>query len=203
MTENYTNSIKIEAFSKGLDYPTYRSLIKSLLSENKTTGSNHSEAMLAYTKMNEQRMNRWDKKITLEAELSNEIAELHKLNFLVITEAWCGDAAQNIPFIAKLAAENSKIDLRFVLRDEHPDLMDQYLTNGAKSIPILVMMDENFNDLARWGPRPEPVQHMVMEAKEKPNLDQPKFIESIHKWYAVDKNQTISNEFKKLLKSIK
>jgi len=203
MTEKYTNSIKIETFSKGLDYPTYRSLIKSLLSENKTTGSNHSEAMIAYTKMNEQRMNRWDKKINLEAELSNEIAELTRTNWLVISEAWCGDAAQNIPFIAKLAAENSTIDLRFILRDEHPEIMDQYLTNGAKSIPILVMMDENFNDLATWGPRPEPVQKMVMEAKEKPNLDQPKFIESIHKWYAIDKNKTISNEFKKLLKSIR
>jgi len=203
MTEKYTNSIKIETFSKGLDYPTYRSLIKSLLSENKTTGSNHSEAMIAYTKMNEQRMNRWDKKINLEAELSNEIAELTRTNWLVISEAWCGDAAQNIPFIAKLAAENSTIDLRFIRRDEQPEIMDQYLTNGAKSIPILVMMDENFNDLATWGPRPEPVQKMVMEAKEKPNLDQPKFIESIHKWYAIDKNKTISNEFKKLLKSIR
>jgi len=148
-------------------------------------------------------MNRWDKKINLEAELSNEIAELTRTNWLVISEAWCGDAAQNIPFIAKLAAENSTIDLRFILRDEHPEIMDQYLTNGAKSIPILVMMDENFNDLATWGPRPEPVQKMVMEAKEKPNLDQPKFIESIHKWYAIDKNKTISNEFKKLLKSIR
>ena len=203
MTENYTNSIKIEAFSNGIDYPTYRNLIKSLLAENKTTGTNHSEAMIAYTKMNDQRMIRWDKKINLEAELSAEVVELPKMNWLVITEAWCGDAAQNIPFIAKLASENSNIDLRFIMRDEHPEIMDQYLTNGARSIPILVIMDENFNDIVIWGPRPEPVQNMVMEAKEKPVLDQPKFIESIHKWYAADKNQTISNEFKQLLKNIK
>ncbi len=203
MTENYTNSIKIEAFSNGIDYPTYRNLIKSLLAENKTTGTNHSEAMIAYTKMNDQRMIRWDKKINLEAELSAEVVELPKMNWLVITEAWCGDAAQNIPFIAKLASENSNIDLRFIMRDEHPEIMDQYLTNGARSIPILVIMDENFNDIVIWGPRPEPVQNMVMEAKEKPDLDQPKFIESIHKWYAADKNQTISNEFKQLLKNIK
>ncbi len=203
MSENITQSKKVEAFSKGIDYSTYRSQIKSLLTENKTTGSNHSEAMIAYTKMNDQRMSRWDKKINLDSELSKAISELPKMNWMVITEAWCGDAAQNIPFIAKLASENPKIDLRFIMRDEHPEVMDGYLTNGARSIPILVMTDENFNDLAIWGPRPAPVQKMVMEAKEKPDLDQPKFIESIHKWYAVDKNQTISNEFKQLLKTIK
>jgi hypothetical protein len=203
MSENITQSKKVEAFSKGIDYSTYRSLIKSLLTENKTTGSNHSEVMIAYTKMNDQRMSRWDKKINLDSELSKAISELPKMNWMVITEAWCGDAAQNIPFIAKLASENPKIDLRFIMRDEHPEVMDEYLTNGARSIPILVMTDENFNDLAIWGPRPAPVQKMVMEAKEKPDLDQPKFIESIHKWYAVDKNQTISNEFKQLLKTIK
>lgn len=194
-------SLKVDAFSKGLDYTSYRSLIKSLLAENKTTGTNHSEAMIAYTKMNDQRMNRWDKKISIDPNLASTIKSLHKLKWLVITEAWCGDAAQNIPFIAKLASENPNIDLRFIMRDEHPEIMDQYLTNGARSIPILVMMDENFNDLATWGPRPEPVQKMVMEAKEKPDLDQPKFIESIHKWYAVDKNQTITQEFTQIIKN--
>ncbi|WP_375581144.1 thioredoxin family protein [Marivirga tractuosa] len=203
MTEISIDSTKINAFSKGLDYPSYRNLIKSLLGENKTTGSNHSEAMINYTFMNDRRMDRWDKKINLDDELLKLINSIPKMNWLVITEAWCGDAAQNIPFIAKLANENSTIDLKFIMRDEHPELMDQYLTNGARSIPILIMMDENFNDIATWGPRPEPVQNMVMEAKEKPDLDQPKFIESIHKWYAVDKNQTISQEFKQLIKNIK
>ncbi|WP_296618455.1 thioredoxin family protein [Marivirga sp.] len=202
MIEESIATLKIDAFSKGLDYPSYRSLIKSLLAENKTTGTNHSEAMIAYTLMNDKRMNRWDKKINLDSDLANNIKSLPKLNWLVITEAWCGDAAQNIPFLAKMANENPEIDLRFIMRDEHPEIMDQYLTNGARSIPILVIMDENFNDLAFWGPRPEPVQNMVMEAKENPNMDKAKFIESIHKWYAVDKNQTISQEFTQLIKNI-
>ncbi|MGM0579129.1 MAG: thioredoxin family protein [Bacteroidota bacterium] len=202
MTENSSNSIKIDAFSKGFDYPSYRNLIKSLLEENKTTGTNHSEAMIAYTMMNDKRMNRWDKKIKLEPTLANDVNKLPKMNCLVITEAWCGDAAQNIPFIAKLVSENPNIDLRLIMRDEHPEIMDKYLTNGARSIPILVLMDENFHDIAVWGPRPEPVQKMVMETKEKPDLDQPKFIESIHKWYAVDKNQTITQEFKQIIKNI-
>lgn len=202
MIEKTKSSIKVSAFSKGLDYPSYRSLIKSLLSENMTTGTNHSEAMIAYTKMNDQRMNRWDKKITLDNNLITKVKSLPKMKWLVITEAWCGDAAQNIPFLAKIAKENSNIELRFIMRDEHPELMDQYLTNGARSIPILIIMDEDFNDIASWGPRPKPVQSMVMEAKKQPNLDQAKFIESIHKWYSVDKNQTISQEFNQIITNI-
>ena len=193
---------KSKAFDKAIDYPTYRNLIKSLLADNKTTGANHSEAMINYTFMNDRRMDRWDKKITLDPELVNDIKGMPKMKWLVITEAWCGDAAQNIPFVAKLAHENPNIDLRFIMRDENLEIMDQYLTNGAKSIPVVILLDEDFNDLAKWGPRPAPVQKMVMEAKEKPDLDQPKFIESIHKWYSVDKNQTISTEFTQLLKTL-
>ncbi|HET8861287.1 thioredoxin family protein [Marivirga sp.] len=200
---NSTKTLKSEAFANAIDYPTYRSLIKSLLKEQKTTGSNHSEFMVAYTLMNDKRMDRWDKKIVLDAELSEKIKSLSKMKWLVITEGWCGDAAQNIPFLAKLANENTAIDLRFILRDEHPQVMDQYLTNDARSIPILILMDENFNDLATWGPRPEAVQNMVMEAKKNPDLDQNTFIESIHKWYSVDKNKTISQEFYELLNKIK
>ncbi|MGJ3235639.1 thioredoxin family protein [Marivirga sp.] len=201
MLEN-TTSKKSEIFNKAIDYPAYRNLIKSLLAENKTTGPNHSEAMINYTFMNDRRMDRWDKKIVVNPDLIEKVKELPKMNWMVITEAWCGDAAQNIPFIAKLAKDNPNIDLRFIMRDENPDIMDNYLTNGARSIPILIMMDQDFNDLAVWGPRPEPVQKMIMEAKNKPDLDQSKFIESIHKWYAVDKNQTITQEFKLLIKTI-
>lgn len=201
MLEN-TTSKKSEIFNKAIDYPAYRNLIKSLLAENKTTGPNHSEAMINYTFMNDRRMDRWDKKIVVDPDLIEKVKGLPKMNWMVITEAWCGDAAQNIPFIAKLAKDNPNMDLRFIMRDENPDIMDDYLTNGARSIPILILMDQDFNDLAVWGPRPEPVQKMVMEAKNKPDLDQSKFIESIHKWYAVDKNQTITQEFKALIKTI-
>jgi hypothetical protein len=197
-----TTTLKSEAFDKAIDYPSYRNFIKSLLAEKKTTGLNHSEAMINYTSMNDKRMDRWDKKIILDPTLSKTVKSLPKMNWIVITEAWCGDAAQNIPFIAKVAHENSDIDLRFIMRDENPTIMDQYLTNSARSIPILILMDENFNDLATWGPRPQEVQQMVMNAKKEPDLDQAKFIEKVHKWYAVDKNQSISQEFNQLLQTL-
>ncbi|WP_340153354.1 thioredoxin family protein [uncultured Marivirga sp.] len=197
-----STSKKVEAFKKAIDYASYRNLIKSLLAENQTTGDNHSEAMINYTFMNDRRMDRWDKKIDLDADLVNIMKGLPPMKWMVITEAWCGDAAQNIPFLAKLAKENQNIDLRFIMRDANLEIMDQYLTNGARSIPILIVMDQDFNDLATWGPRPTPVQNMVIDAKKKTDLDQTAFIESIHKWYAVNKNQTIAEEFKEIIKKI-
>lgn len=184
------------------DYPGYRAMIKLLLQERKTTGSNQSDEMVAYTKMNDQRMNRWDKTLKVNEELTELIKQLPPMQWLVITEAWCGDAAQNIPFIAKIADLNEQINLRLVLRDEHPEVMDAYLTNGARSIPILIMMNENLEEIAKWGPRPAPVQKMIMESKEKPSLDKLAFIEEIHKWYADDKMQTIQKEFTNLLKNL-
>jgi hypothetical protein len=201
MNSESTSSISV-SFNHGIDYPTYRDLIKSLLEVGKTTGENHSDAMIAYTKMNDTRMDRWDKKVKLDYGLIQKIKSMEPMKWLIITEGWCGDAAQNIPFIAKLANENPDIDLKLILRDEHPTVMDQYLTNGARSIPVLVMMDENFKELGKWGPRPAPVQDKVMEAKKNPDLDQMAFIESNHKWYASDKNQTIAKEFDQILNQV-
>lgn len=192
--------IDLDLINGAFDYPSYREMIKLLLKERKTTGSNHSDEMVAYTKINDTRMNRWDKTLQLSEEISLLTKALPTMHWLIITEAWCGDAAQNIPFIAKLASLNDNINLKLILRDQHPAVMDNYLTNGARSIPILIMLDENLNEKAIWGPRPAPVQEMVMNAKKKPSLDQHEFIESIHKWYADDKMKTIQAEFELILK---
>jgi hypothetical protein len=194
--------IDIDLLKGALDYPSYREMIKLLLKERKTTGDNQSDEMVAYTKMNDQRMNRWDKTLQINDEMIKLVGSLPTMHWVIITEAWCGDAAQNIPFIAKIASLNENISLKLILRDQHPEVMDNFLTNGARSIPILVMLDEHLKEKAIWGPRPAPVQEMVTEAKTKPSLDQHQFIESIHKWYADNKMKTIESEFKILLKKI-
>ena len=55
------------------------------------------------------------------------------------------------------------LELRIVLRDEHPEVMDRYLTNGSRSIPIVIALDEEFRELGHWGPRPRELQAWVME----------------------------------------
>src|SRR5690606_5194441 len=116
-----------------LTYNQYRSLITDLLAQGKTTGQNHSEAMLDYTRMNVRRMERWDKTALVSAELQEKIAKINTpQTWLVLTEAWCGDAAQSIPFMVKAASHSPLVDIRFILRDEHPRVMDGYLTHGGR-----------------------------------------------------------------------
>jgi hypothetical protein len=144
-------------------YREYRDLIDALLAENRTTGSNHSEAMLHYTRMSAVRMKRLDKTIRLLPEAQETLRSATKpLHWLVLTEAWCGDAGQSIPVMAALAGQHPAMDLRLILRDEHPDIIDAFRTKGGRSIPKLLLMDPGTLEVrATWGPRPEELQRKV------------------------------------------
>ncbi len=192
-----------ELFEKGYSYEEYRALINKLYESGKTTGTDHSEAMLDYTKMNIQRMNRLDKTIEINEEIRTDLATIpDQLNWLVLTEAWCGDAAQNIPILSKMANASSKIHLRFLLRDENLEVMDQYLTNGGRAIPKLIILDQYFNEIASWGPRPSEVQNMVLENKRTANLPYSEFAKVVQKWYAKDKGETLQREMMEILQRI-
>ena len=70
---------------------------------------------------------------------------------LAITEDWCGTALGSLPFVLKLAEATPRIELRIFLRDENPDIMDQYLKGGVyRSIPVYVFFDEHMNELAHF-----------------------------------------------------
>jgi hypothetical protein len=103
---------------------------------------------------------------------------------------------ENIPIIMKLAAENPLIQVHFLLRDENLHLMDQYLTNGGRSIPKLIALDTNtLEELFNWGPRPAAAQDLFLELKSQ-GLD---YAEPIHAWYAKDKGQHAQKEIIDLL----
>jgi hypothetical protein len=182
-------------------YESYLQLIQRLLAEGKTTGPNQSEELTFYTQLNLKRMQRLDKTIKLTAELEEAIHNWKTpIVWLVITEAWCGDAAQNIPFLNKIAEANPQISLALVLRDEHPALMDAYLTNGTRSIPKLVCLSaDNYHEIGTWGPRPQTAQALIMDLKKELNLSKEEYIERVHAWYAKDKTMSMQNEFVHLL----
>ena len=189
-----------EIFSgQGMDYLTYRALVDQLLLEGKST----SEASydLHYTKMNVQRMTRVDKTATLTEELTAAIDSLKaNYKFLVITEGWCGDAAQIVPVFNKIAtASLGKIDLKFVLRDKNLPLIDAHLTNGGRAIPVLIVLNESADHvLATWAPRPQVLQELLKEWK-KETTEMPILAEKLHGWYAKDKTQSTQAELKVLL----
>ena len=111
---------------------------------------------------------------------------------LVIAEDWCGDASSTVPVLAKLAANTPGVELRIILRDQHPEVMDRYLTNGSRSIPIVIALDDEYRELGHWGPRPSELQAWVKENKE--TLSKEERLLHTRKWYARDRGETTIRE---------
>lgn len=181
-------------------YASYRELLDNLLQQGKTTGTNQSESMVNYATLNERRMKKWDKIGKIIPELMDKLMSIdQKMTWLVVTEGWCGDAAQNLPFLNKMAELNPNIDLRFVVRDENLPLIDAFLTNGGRSIPKLIALDSELSVLGTWGPRPEPVQKAFLENKVSQERTGKEFTEYLHLWYAKDKGITLQGEILAIL----
>lgn len=192
-----------EVIDEAYTYEEYRNMIDELLEEGKTTGDNHSDAMVHYTKMNVQRMSRWDKRVELNDSLIHTLENVDTdWIWLVLTEAWCGDAAQNIPAIVKMAEKNDHIDIRFILRDGHLDIMDEYLTNGGRSIPKLICLDaDSLEEIGTWGPRPDTAQEKSTKLKNDDSVTTEEWAKTLHKWYAKNRNSELQQEFEELVKS--
>jgi len=154
---------------------------------------------LNYTKLNWSRMNRWLKKFEPSAEMKVCIDNIKDpQHWILITEPWCGDAAHSVPQIYKIVKDNPFIDLDIQLRDTEPFLIDDYLTNGGKSIPKLVIRNEVGHDKVIWGPRPDALQEIFEQLKtEGKPFDEIK--ETIQRWYNDDKGEEIQKELTKLL----
>ncbi len=190
-----------EYIEKSMTFAEYIELIDDLLLDGKTTGTNQSDAMFGYGKINRQRMHRLEKTVNLEESLKEKVRAL-SVNWiwLVITEGWCGDAAQNIPLIEKIAAENEGIETRYVLRDENLELMDKYLTNNARSIPKLICLDaETLEEIGTWGPRPQKAMEYFYEMRDGGKMEKPQMMENMQRWYLQDREKSIQAEFSVLL----
>ena len=189
---------------KSYSYKEYRNLIDQLLSEGKTTGANQTEKNIAYSKLNVQRMNRLDKTVSVIPELTSLIESFNrKCIWLMIAEAWCGDCAQVIPVLSKIAEASDHIELKIVLRDENPELMNRYLTNGGRAIPKLVCIDsDTMHEICTWGPRPKPAQEMILEHKANPVKEYSEVQKEIQLWYANDKGVTLQTEIMELINTM-
>lgn len=198
MTDVKTAIISRDVIENAYTYDEYRELVDNLLEKNKTTGENHSDSMLHYTKMNVHRMNRLDRRTELKEELVEKLEQLDRsLTWLILTEGWCGDAGQIIPVVQKMADQTKMIQTRFILRDEHLEIMDQFLTNGrARSIPKMICLDSKTLDLlGEWGPRPDEAQKLFEDLKDNDEYSSREKAEKLHKWYADDKTASVQDEF--------
>lgn len=111
---------------------------------------------------------------------------------LVLAEDWCGDASNTVPVLARLAEEVPGFELRVLRRDEYPEVMDRYLTNGARSIPIVIVLDDGFRELGVWGPRPTELQAWVMANKGV--IPKSELYPQVRRWYARDRGESTVRE---------
>lgn len=119
-------------------------------------------------------------------------APARPLRLLVLAEDWCGDAVNTVPHLVRYADETEGVELRLLRRDEHPEMMNRYLTDGSRSIPIVVVLDEAFQELGHWGPRPGELQAWVMENLE--TMDKSERYPLVRRWYARDHGETTLRE---------
>jgi hypothetical protein len=197
-------SIIEKSLSQSYSYTAYRNHIKTLLKEGKSSGNEQSEALTHYSELNEARMNRLEKTVKISTEI---IQKLNQLNgdyiWLVISEGWCGDAAQILPVIYKMAELSERIDLKIVFRDENEDLMNLFLSNGTKSIPKLIILDKNTLEvLSDFGPRPIGAKQLILDYKAKHGIVDETAKTNLQLWYLHDKGLSIQKEILDLMLKI-
>ncbi len=190
-----------DSLENSMSYPEYRALVLTKVENNSNTGHEVTQDLADYTALNNKRMKRWDKTIKVGEAVSDLMK--HKTfnqTWIVITESWCGDAAHVIPVINKIAELNDGINFRVVLRDQNEALMDQFLTNGSRSIAKLIILDNTTEEvIATYGPRPAAASALVNDYKAKHGVITPELKENLQQWYNSDKGQTVIAELVTLL----
>lgn len=186
------------------NYPDFNYWVEQLVERGTTSGPNQSETLVNFTKLNLSRMRRISKTLNVNDELRDITKGLQKQQWVVITEAWCGDSAQILPIIHKISeSSQGKIKLNILLRDQNPELMENYHTNGSRAIPKLIAFNEHWDELFKWGPRPAPAQKLLTNWKKDPQgCSWEDFEKELHTWYANDKGNIVMEEFKQLLNAI-
>jgi hypothetical protein len=143
----------------------------------------------------------WDnavKRLEVPDEFGHTVAALPgQWHLLSLTEDWCLDAISSLTPIAKLTDQLTNLDLRVLSRDANLDIMDSHLTNGGRSIPIIILYDDTWTERAWWGPRPAELQTWVMTVGK--TVESAEKYRHIRGWYARDKGQTVLREVTAML----
>lgn len=190
-----------KAYDQSISYQEFIDLIDEKIKEGLSTGNEQNETLSNFTKINRSRMKRVSKTVKLLPELIEKIQNLNtKHIWLVLTESWCGDAAQSVPILDLIAQESQNIELRIVLRDDNDYLMQKYLTNGGRSIPKLIAINqEKDTELYTWGPRPKKGTEFFLNQKELYNGVTAEVKEALQKWYNQDQGISLQQDLLEIL----
>jgi len=191
-----------ELLAQAMNYNGYMQLSELLVTEERTSGPNQIAPYVHFTKLNFQRMKRLNKTVEVPAPLTDLLKQkANNWRWITITEPWCGDAAQCVPVIEKLALA-AGVETHYILRDEHLEIMDAYLTNGGRAIPKLICLDQTGAEVFTWGPRPAVIQEVMNRLKADGITEISVIVEAIQKAYNDDKQEGIYQEFAALLQQL-
>lgn len=187
---------------KGITYEAYFAQMQDEVAAI-IKGLTPTTAHPQYLPINLKRMQRLEKTVQLSYDLTRAINNLdNTFYWLVLSEFWCGDAAQSLPLINKIAeASEGKIELRILFRDQNTELMAKHLTNGGSAIPKLLQLNTDFEVTAEWGPRPKVAQDLVIKLKSDP-VTALSYADQLHGWYAKDKTLNIQKELTGLIHKV-
>lgn len=190
-----------EGLKNSFSYIEYRTLVSELAEKGASTGPERTEALSQYTQLNNSRMRRWDKTLKFTDEVIQKIKAVdQKVSWVVLSESWCGDASPALPVMHKFTEINPNISLSIILRDENLNIMDQFLTNGGRSIPKLIAINEKENKVvATWGPRSKNATKLVEDYKTAYGNLTPEFKQDLQIFYNKDKGQSIIQDLLELL----
>ncbi len=199
--------IDYQSIANRFSYADYRNLVEKKLEKGQLTGLEPTEELLDYARLNLSRMARLEKTARLTDEslgfLKNEVKT--PVVWLTVTEGWCGDAAQIVPVLEKMAAENPLIEHVLILRDQNLEIIDAFLTSGGRAIPKVIFLEKSSGKvLGAWGPRPAEAQNLMekfkaeMAAATDPDAKKATYEAAktaIHTWYAHDKTRSTQADF--------
>lgn len=190
--------------ANSFSYAKYRDIVNELLSRGESSGNTQSESLLHYSKLNVQRMDRLDKTLSVpEANINRLLSLQNTYIWLVISEGWCGDAAQSLPVFNKLASLSPNIEFKVAFRDENDALMNAFLTNGSRSIPKLVVLDKKTSEVrASWGPRPKAASNLITSYKSQYGQIDQTAITELQLWYNKDKGLSTQSEILDLMEDV-
>lgn len=195
-------STLITKAEKNYTYQEYRFKINEFVNANSCSGDDQSSDRIDFTRLNNYRMDRIEKQYKINDEFLLYLEDLNcQMNWVLIAESWCGDAAQTLPVIAKIADMTPNITLQIIFRDDNPEIMNEYLTNGGKAIPKLICFNKTTGDeVGAWGPRPSRIKTIVNDYKiNHPESSHEEFLIKLHLWYGRDRGESVQKDFVKLI----
>ena len=174
-------------WQQAMEMPVYWRNFEETLSSSSNEDPNSS-----YLPINWQRVQRISKNLILRKDWEDWITSTNiQLNWLIISEHWCGDAAQILPVLERMAeVSQGKVNIKVIYRDKNEEVMDQHLTNGSRSIPKVICLDPQFKLLGDWGPRPTEAQALRSQFKENPKA----YAHALHVWYGRNNQVAIQEE---------